>query len=257
MSTSARADIFARLRGISRASGASSAQRERQALGRAPAAASPDADLHQVFLTNVINNGGTIDAARDRSSVVTSVAEYLFEHFRSQRLVAGSDPRLAALPWRDAGLLPRFGSLEQGEPVALSFAQLAIAETGAVVTWTGKANPAANNFMPEHHIVLVSSADVVPDLEEAWTRTHAEIGNKRRPRGINMIAGPSSTADIGGELVRGAHGPRCLHVILLGDIPADAMAFARSQRSASGHTADSTKITPSDAALRSHEPKNQ
>lgn len=230
MSTSARADIFARLRSISKGSGASSAQRERQALGRAPAMVASEDDLHQLFLSNVIKNGGTVDAARDRSGAVKSVAEYLYEHFRSQRLVAGNDPRLAALPWRDAGLLPRFGSLEQGEPVALSFAQLAVAETGSVITWTGKANPAANNLLPEHHIVLVNSEDVVPDLEVAWERMHTDIAKTRRPRGINMIAGPSSTADIGGELVRGAHGPRHWHVVVLGDIPAAALAFARTQR---------------------------
>ena len=93
--------------------------------------------------------------------------------------MAGNDPRLAAMPWRDAGVLPRFGSLEAGEPVALSFARLGVAETGAVVTWTGKANPAANNLLPEHHIVLVDAADLVLTLETGLGEDQSGNGKKR------------------------------------------------------------------------------
>jgi L-lactate dehydrogenase complex protein LldG len=135
------------------------------------------------------------------------------------------------MPWRDAGVLPRFGSLEVGEPVALSFAQLGVVETGAILTWTGKANPAANNLLPEHHIVLVDTADLVATMEQAWERITIESEKNGRPRGINFIAGPSSTADIEGQLVYGAHGPRKWHVILLGDIPVEALALARTSAS--------------------------
>jgi L-lactate dehydrogenase complex protein LldG len=115
--------------------------------------------------------------------------------------------------------------------VALSFARLGVAETGAIVTFTGKANPATNNLLPEHHIVLIDTADVVATLEEAWLRIAEETQKTGRPRGINFIAGPSSTADIEGQLVYGAHGPRRWHVILLGRIPPGAQALVKSSRS--------------------------
>jgi L-lactate dehydrogenase complex protein LldG len=35
------------------------------------------------------------------------------------------------------------------------------------------------------------------------------------PRTVNFVSGPSRTADIGGQLVMGAHGPRRLCVILV------------------------------------------
>lgn len=215
MSGSARSDIFARVRHESRGATTEQIDAELQCLGRAPAAPLPDENLHTAFLSNVLKNQGTVDCAADRSEAVSAVSRYLYEHYRTHRLVAGNDQRLAAMPWRDAGVLPRFGSLEPGEPVALSFARLAVAEIGAVVTFTGKSNPAANNLLAENHIVLVDGAEVVPDMEAAWSCIRAIAAEEGHPRGINFIAGPSSTADIESTLVMGAHGPRQWHIILL------------------------------------------
>ncbi|MFK7974977.1 MAG: lactate utilization protein C [Halioglobus sp.] len=227
MSKSSRADIFQRLNGSDKTSH-DSVVRARQQLGSAPAAELPSDNLAIAFLCNVLNNGGTIDCAKDRTGTIKALGAYLYDQFRTQRLVAGNDPRLAALPWRDAGLLPRFGAAEDGEAAALSYAQLAVAETGAIATFTGKASPAANAFLPEHHLVLVALEDIVADWEAAWARIHSVWGNASRPRGVNFIAGPSSTADIDGQLVAGAHGPRRWHVIVVGELPADTCARAHA-----------------------------
>ena len=226
MSSSSRSDIFARLREAGTGASAARIELERKALGSAVGPVPPAPEKCQAFLTNLIANRGSAGCAADRSEAVRAVGTYLYRHFRSHRLVAGNDARLAAMPWRDAGVLPRFGVLGAGEPVALSYARLGVVETGAVVTFTGKANPAANNLLPEHHIVLLDTADLVISLEDAWERINRETTAGRRPRGINFIAGPSSTADIEGQLVYGAHGPRCLHVILLGKVPAAALELA-------------------------------
>jgi L-lactate dehydrogenase complex protein LldG len=215
MTSTARSEIFARIRHASGANDAGRIEGELLALGRAPAAALPCEDLATAFLINVLKNMGTVDCATDRSGAVAAVGKYLYEQHRTHRLVAGNDQRLAAMPWRDAGVLPRFGGLESGEPVAMSYARLGIAETGAVVTFTGKANPAANNLLPENHVVLVDGTDLVTDMEAGWARIDALIEKEGRPRGINFIAGPSSTGDIEGKIVQGAHGPRHWHVILL------------------------------------------
>jgi L-lactate dehydrogenase complex protein LldG len=232
MSDSARSEIFTRLRHLGRKASEEDIQQERLALGSAPAPTPQAPEMCEAFLANVLKNRGSVDCVSNRSEAVKAIGHHIYAHFRSHRLVAGNDPRLAAMPWRDAGVLPRFGSLEVGEPVALSFAQLGVVETGAIVTWTGKANPAANNLLPEHHIVLVDAADLVATMETAWARINQELKKNGRPRGINFIAGPSSTADIEGILVYGAHGPRKWHVILMGNVPANAQELARSSTSA-------------------------
>jgi L-lactate dehydrogenase complex protein LldG len=228
MSTSARSEIFARLCDICQKASAERIELDRQALGSAPVPTPPASEMCEAFLVNVLKNQGSADCVGNRAEAVAAIGQYIYSHFRSHRLVAGNDPRLAAMPWRDAGVLPRFGRLEVGEPVALSFAQLGVVETGAVMTWTGKSNPAANNLLPEHHIVLVDSTDLVPDMEHAWGRIKQEMAQNGPPRGINFIAGPSSTADIEGQLVYGAHGPRKWHVILMGNVPTEALARARA-----------------------------
>jgi L-lactate dehydrogenase complex protein LldG len=228
MTDSARSQILASVRQASRTADEDAIRRELEALGRAPGADLPAEDICTAFLTNVLKNQGSVECVSNRSGVVKSLADYLYRHFRSHRLVAGNDPHLAAMPWREAGVLPRFGSVEPGEPVTLSYALLGVAEMGATVTPTGKANPAVNNLLSEHHIVVVEQIRLVRDMESAWERINAEMAITGRPRGINFIAGPSSTADIEGKLVYGAHGPRNWHVILMGDVPAAALAEAHA-----------------------------
>ncbi|MEZ5567511.1 MAG: LUD domain-containing protein [Halioglobus sp.] len=228
MSTSARSDIFARLRHATNKTQADNVERARAALGSAPRPGLPAAEMCEAFLLNVVKNRGGVACASGREQAVRAVADHLYKHYRNHRLVAGNDPRLAAMPWRDAGVLPRFGAVEPGEQVTLSFARLGIAELGGVVTYTGRSNPAANNLLPERHIVLLNVADLVGTMEDGWEAIHREVSQQGRPRGINIIAGPSSTADIEGQLVYGAHGPRHWHVILIGAVPAGALERAQA-----------------------------
>lgn len=227
MSSESRSRIMARVRRGSLGQDSRAIESELAHLGVAPAAPLPHEDTLVAFMINVLKNQGSLDTAVDRTAAVKAVGHYIYEHYRSHRLVAGNDPRLAAMPWRDGGVLPRFGELEPGEAVALSYARWGVAETGAIVTTTGKANPAANNLLPEHHIVILDINDLLPELEHLWEVLEHAMEHEGRPRGINCIAGPSSTADIEATLVYGAHGPRSWHVILLGDVPDTALEQAR------------------------------
>jgi L-lactate dehydrogenase complex protein LldG len=85
---------------------------------------------------------------------------------------------------------------------------------------SGADNPTTLNFLPEAHMVLINASDILGSYEEAWDRLRAAYGEATLPRTVNMISGPSRTADIEQTIVRGAHGPRRLHVLILGGMEA-------------------------------------
>jgi L-lactate dehydrogenase complex protein LldG len=81
---------------------------------------------------------------------------------------------------------------------------------------SGAANPTTLNFLPEFHMVLVKASDIVGFYEEAWDRLRGIYDERTLPRTVNMISGPSRTADIEQTIVKGAHGPRRLYVVIQG-----------------------------------------
>jgi L-lactate dehydrogenase complex protein LldG len=90
-----------------------------------------------------------------------------------------------------------------------------VAETGTLILVSGAGNPISLNFLPETHIVLVDAGDIVGSYEEAWDRLRALYGEGTLPRTVNWISGPSRTADIEQTIIRGAHGPKRLIVVIL------------------------------------------
>lgn len=225
-------EILARLRHASKRGSRSDLLRARDALPTAPAATLLSEELPLAFLARVLAQGGSCAVANGRRAAVDAIGSFVGDRHGQRRVVAGHDPRLAALPWRDGGVLPRFGCAESGDSVAVSYASTAVAETGSVLLWRSRDNPASNNLLAEDHIVLVDESALVARLEEAWSAVPID-DPARRPHAGMLISGPSSTGDIELKLVLGAHGPRCWHVVLLGSV-LDPQLPARARDLAAG-----------------------
>ena len=91
-----------------------------------------------------------------------------------------------------------------------------VAETGTLVMASGPENPTTLNFLPDNHIVVLQAQDIAGDFESVWARLREARGKGAMPRTLNMITGPSRSADIEQTLLLGAHGPRNLHIVLVG-----------------------------------------
>ena len=125
--------------------------------------------------------------------------------------------QLAALPWDVMpGVELVFGPANGEDRAGLSRAVAAAAETGTLFLVSGADNPTTLAFLPETHFILIRAGDVVGSYEEAFDRLRAIYGEGTLPRTVNLISGPSRTADIEQTIVRGAHGPKRLHVVILG-----------------------------------------
>ncbi len=99
-------------------------------------------------------------------------------------------------------------------PAGLTTARAAIAETGTLILWPDEKEPRLMSLVPPVHIVLLDAAKIYNTFFEAMT---AEGWNNGLPTNSLLISGPSKTADIQQTLAYGAHGPKELIVLLLGD----------------------------------------
>ncbi|MCE1234816.1 MAG: lactate utilization protein [Hyphomicrobiales bacterium] len=151
------------------------------------------------------------------AEVPKAVADYLRSKNLPQAVRRGEDPRLAALPFdSEPQLTVAVGPSDGTDLVGLSHALAGIAETGTVALASGRDNPTTLNFLPEHHLVVVRCDEMVGDYESVWARVRSIWGEGRMPRALNMITGPSRSGDIEQTMLLGAHGPRSLHLIVVG-----------------------------------------
>jgi L-lactate dehydrogenase complex protein LldG len=169
-----------------------------------------------LFAAMLAKQGADVRRVATPKEVVGAVASYLGTCNLPPRVRMGRDPMLAALPWREAWDIERvFGAAEPDDRASLSRAVAGAAETGTLFLLSGSDNPTSLNFLPEAHSVLIAASDIFAFYEEAFDRIRALSGGVM-PRSVNLISGPSRTADIEQTIVRGAHGPRGLLVVILG-----------------------------------------
>jgi L-lactate dehydrogenase complex protein LldG len=129
---------------------------------------------------------------------------------------AGARPRLHIpaqsplndLPWQRAPGLTRDSAPPSGEDAAFAAADYGIAETGTLVFFSGPRSLSSWHFRPGREIVLLARGLILPRLEDVIARLSA------MPATLNLVTGPSRTADIEQTIELGAHGPRSLHILI-------------------------------------------
>lgn len=100
--------------------------------------------------------------------------------------------------------------------VGITGASAALAATGSLVLESGAGRPRSASLLPDRHIALMTADQVLDDLE-TWQASQQALDYPAFKRASNtvIVTGPSKTADIGHQLVKGAHGPRELHILIL------------------------------------------
>jgi L-lactate dehydrogenase complex protein LldG len=117
------------------------------------------------------------------------------------------------LPWQRAPGLSVKRERPSGSDSAVSFADYAIAETGTLVFCSGEKSASSWHFLPGLEFVVLRRSLIVPRLENV-IETLARDGVM--PATVNLVTGPSRTADIEQTIERGAHGPRELCILIAG-----------------------------------------
>ena len=99
--------------------------------------------------------------------------------------------------------------------IGITGVDYAIAETGSCVLLPRKGVSRVISLLPPVHIAVVRSRQVLPSLDELFTLRRQEFLTGDIGSYLNIISGPSRSADIEYQLVTGVHGPGEVHMILL------------------------------------------
>jgi len=138
------------------------------------------------------------------------IARILSKHLG--REVAPSPQELASLLREDVS-----GYIQRAR-IGITGANAICAEEGAVVLLHNEGNIQQVSLRPGKHLILAGTDRIYPNLEEAVNLarllTYYATGNVITSF-VNIIGGPSKTADIEKKLFRGVHGPQEVVVILV------------------------------------------
>lgn len=113
----------------------------------------------------------------------------------------------------DWSAFERIDHLETDGQSAVTLAEYGIAETGSVVFRSGPDSPILMNFLPLYHIVVLRAETLLGHTEDLWPN----LGGADAPQSrlLTLVTGTSGTADIEARNVRGAHGPKHMHIVIV------------------------------------------
>jgi L-lactate dehydrogenase complex protein LldG len=173
-------------------------------------------ELIKLFQNMLEKSGAKVSRVRSLKGLPEAIASALRDSNLPSRVRLGTDPIFDGLR-AEPGLIELLpGPAEESDTAGLSRAMGGAAETGTLFFISGPENPSTLNFLPGVHIVAIMASDIAGSYEEIWAKLRGSFGSGIMPRTVNLISGPSRTADIEQTIVLGAHGPRNLIVLICG-----------------------------------------
>ncbi len=176
----------------------------------------PHAEQVALFVRMAEAVKATVARVDKDEDVPEAVVQYLKGQNLPSDVVMAPDPALDRYGWAGQKMLAiRRGKPADADQVGVTGALCGIAETGTLMMASGPEHPTTLNFMPETHVVVLRADQMVGAYEEGFDLLRAR--GSTLPRTVNLITGPSRTGDIEQKIELGAHGPRRLHIVIVGD----------------------------------------
>ena len=195
-----------------------------------------DSELLQELVQSALDIGWQVEQA----SSVDAAADYIVEVARgceAKLVMRSTHPVLDEL-----GLDSRFSDLDvqlevmsldesagkrEGQRAALrekviradlgiTGVDYAIAETGSCVVSARKGVSRLVSLLPPAYIAVVRRGEVLSSLDELFLLQRQDLLSNEGSHYMNIISGPSRSADIEQTIVQGVHGPGDVHMVLLG-----------------------------------------
>jgi L-lactate dehydrogenase complex protein LldG len=171
-------------------------------------------DLVERFAACASAANATVHILNSMEDAPVFISDLLRERNLAAAVHLPPGSELETLDWKDRA------SVSHAPPgpddTAVSFAPFGIAETGTLAFPSGTGRPASWHFRAGFEIAMVRSHGIVADLEAVMR----ELRKGGWPATLNLVTGPSRTADIEQTLELGAHGPKALAILLIRERPA-------------------------------------
>lgn len=141
------------------------------------------------------------------------------------------DEALAANSIESVLLTSRSGDLEPDQlqniaaraDIGITGVDYLIAETASASLVSREGMTRMASLLPPVHIAIAHIDQVVETLGDLLTLREAELADEDAPNWyMNLVSGPSKTADIEQTIVIGVHGPGEVHLIVITGSPASA-----------------------------------
>lgn len=103
--------------------------------------------------------------------------------------------------------------------IGIVHAEYGLAESGGIVLFANKDNGRSTSLLPTTSVVVVRKSQVLPRVAQLAEILHQKAQQgERMPSCVNIISGPSATADI--ELIKvvGVHGPVAKIYVVIDDL---------------------------------------
>lgn len=153
------------------------------------------------------------------------------EKYGGGKIIINNDQRLATL-----GITPAVqakydsyiwdfnhaqANIEQAEKanIGIVFGEYGLAESGGIVLFSDKDFGRSVSLLPEKSVVVLRKSSVLPRVAQLANILHQKAQQgERMPSCVNIISGPSATADI--ELIKvvGVHGPVSKIYLVIDDL---------------------------------------
>lgn len=205
--------IFGAIRGALKRSGPLPDARRAELDDQVPQHTRPaqDEDLLERFIRKFESRAGTVERIASRADIPAAVEAYRASMSLPPRAAVGA--AFKDLVW-PADWQVHHNRAGTEELLSVSPCLAGIAETGSLMLAAGADSPTTHNFVPDDHVVVLDAAHIVGHFEEAWAVLRQR--SEGMPRATNIISGPSRTADVEQTIQLGAHGPRRVHVLIVG-----------------------------------------
>lgn len=192
-------------------------------------------DLAPRFEDELTKIGGTTHSVRNRAEISEVLTKILNGGFASG-VVLSRNPLLAQLrlaailnslevqAWAPSGAESSDDESEYARQyrercfsaaAGITGVDFALAETGSLILSSHTEGSQLSSLAPPIHIAFYLRRQIVATLEEILERPPVRGAGMTSGRSIVFVTGTSRTADIEQILIRGVHGPREVHAILV------------------------------------------